>query len=149
MRAVAAIVLLASATSGCAFGMTADKFVPGRGPEGIRSEVTTSSARFDGELIAVRDDALLLLASVAAPGGGTPAPPNASRMVRLIPFTAIVSAQFHQLGPRFQIRRGRAPSGRVKERLRLVSRFPHGMSPAIEADLLKAYGQSAPAGVDR
>lgn len=149
MRAAAAIVLLACATSGCAFGMTADKFVPARGPEGIRSTVSTDRARFEGELLAVRDDALLLLASVAALGGGTPAPQNAGPMVRLIPFTAIVSAQFHQLGSGFQIRRGRALSGRVKERLRLVSRFPYGMSPAIEADLLRAYGQSAPAGVDQ
>ena len=149
MRAAAAVVLLAGATSGCAFGMTADKFVPGRGPEGIRSAVTTRTARFDGELIAVRDDALLLLASATAPGDGTRAPQNASLMVRLIPFTAIVSAQFHQLGRGSQIGEGRVPSASVKERLRLVSRFPYGMSPAIEADLLKAYGQSAPAGPER
>jgi hypothetical protein len=129
--------------------MTADKFVPARGPEGIRSTVSTDRARFEGELLAVRDDALLLLASAAASGGGTPAPQNASPMVRLIPFTAIASAQFHQLGSRFEIRGGRSPSPRVRERLRRVSRFPQGMSPAIEADLLKAHGQSAPAGVDR
>ena len=149
MRAAAAIVLLAGATSGCTFGLTADKFMPARGPEGIHTGVITRSARFDGELLAVRDDALLLLASATAPGSGAPPPQNARRMVRLIPFTAIVRAQFLQLGPGFQIREGHAPSGRIKERLRLVSRFPHGMSPDIEADLLKAYGQSAPAGVDR
>ena len=37
----------------------------------------------------------------------------------------------------------------MRERLRLVSRFPYGMSAAVERDLLKAYGQDAFAGLER
>ena len=35
-----------------------------------------------------------------------------------------------------------AKSDEARERLRLISRYPQGMSPELEARLLEAYGQS-------
>jgi hypothetical protein len=143
MRATVAALLIGCLFSACAIGMHTDKFKPARGPHGVRSTVTTPNGVFTGELIELRDTAVVLLAEL-----GPPAAPDTKRL-RLIPFSSIARAEFEQLGSGVRLANGRPPSPRARERLRLLSRFPDGLSPAVEGDLLKAYGQDAFAGVDR
>ena len=140
------VLLVALFHGACAFGMTTEKFVPANNPAGVRTEVSTSGGVFRGELLEVRDGALIVLSN-----GGQDAPPGSApkQLLRLIPFGSIVRARFDQHGSGFDIIDGRAPSGRVVERLRLLSRFPYGMSREVEAELLKVHGQTALAGVER
>jgi len=124
--------------------MQPSEFEPARGPQGIRSDVVTPAGRFTGELLEVRDTGIVLLAdegTAAAPGVRT-------QRLRLIPFAGIIRAEFVQRRG-LQLSDGKRPSPRVIERLRLLSRFPYGMSPAIQRDLLKAYGQDTLAGAER
>ena len=142
MRATAAVVI-ACLSTGCVFGMNAKKFKPAQTPHGVHATVVTPTGPFSGELIEVREAALVLLAdegSAAAP---------ASKRLRMIPFTSVQRAEFEQLGSDVRLEGGRAPSPSVRERLRLVSRFPYGMAPGVEEALLKAYGQAAFGGADR
>lgn len=144
MRARVALILLGCLVSGCVIGMHPSEFELARTPQGIRSTVVTSDGRFTGELLEVREAGIVLLAEdeiAAAPGVRT-------QRLRLIPFAAISRADFAQRGA-LQLSDGNQPSARVIQRLRLVSRFPYGMSPAIERDLLKAFGQDTLAGVGR
>lgn len=127
--------------------MTAEKFVPANSPAGVGAEVRTSGGVFAGELVEIREAALIVLSNEA---GGSALPGRPPRqLLRLIPFPSIDRARFHQLGSGFDITGARAPSGRVRERLRVLSRFPYGMSRELEAELLKVYGQAGFAGVER
>lgn len=141
------ILLLALLHGACAFGMTTERFVPANSPAGVRTELRTSRGVFEGELVEVREGALIVLSNEA----GQNAPPGtpAKQLLRLIPFRSIVHARFDQHGSGSDISEGRAPSGRVRERLRLLSRFPYGMSREVEAELLKVHGQTDFAGVER
>ena len=137
------ITALATVTlSACAVGMHVRDFQPARGAEGVGATVRTPTATLTGELLEVRDSGLLLLTRDDAAASHA-APQQDKGQIRLIPYSAIARAQFAQLGARTDLDNGRPPSPGLRERLRLVSRFPDGLSPAVEADLLKAYGQSA------
>lgn len=144
MRATAALVLIGCLASACAIGMRPSQFEPARSPQGIRSEVVTSGGRFTGELLEVREAAIVLLADE----GGAAAPGVRTQQLRLIPFAAISRAEFVQRGA-LRLADGKRPSARTMESLRLLSRFPYGMAPAIERDLLKAHGQDTLAGAGR
>jgi hypothetical protein len=146
MKGPIAIVLLAGIAGGCAYGMTREKFRPAQNPQGIATHITTSAAEFAGELIEIRPAGLVLLSEEAIPfpRNGTT---TAKQQLRLIPYGAIRSSRFEQLDPRLYIIDGRTPPDRERERLRLVSRFPQGLSPEVLSQLLKAYGQTELAGI--
>jgi hypothetical protein len=123
MRILFALGLALCALAGCQVGTHARNYQPATGPAGaiVNLELADRS-RTRGELLAVEPDALLLL--------------------RIDELTRISLSQ---------IRRGRAPkigfdgrlAGNTRERLRLVSRFPQGISGELEGRLLQAHGQSA------
>ena len=108
---------------GCQVGTQAKNYPPATGPAGaiVNLELADKS-KTTGELLPVETDALLLL--------------RTSEVTRI---------------SLLQIRRGRAPkvafdgrlAGNTRERLRLVSRFPQGVSSELENRLLQAYGQPA------
>ena len=136
-----------AATVGCAFGPTARTFRPAESPAGVEAHLTTSAAEFSGELIEVRGDAIVLLShAYATANGGTRAP---ELVLRLIPFTTVRTSRFEQMGSSITVSDGRPPDQRVRDRLRLVSRFPHGLSEPVLSQLLAKYGQTALAGVQR
>jgi hypothetical protein len=117
---------LAAALSGCYFGQTAAKFEPARGPRGVAVSITTvSRMNVFGELIEVGSESLLV---------------NTAPAVVLVPYTAIERAAFLQTG--LFIDHGQAPSPSTREKLRLLSRFPQGLSPALRQALLDARGQT-------
>ncbi|HKP49385.1 MAG TPA: hypothetical protein VJU17_05170 [Gemmatimonadales bacterium] len=115
------IALLLSA--GCSVGSKVKNYAPAQGPAGAMLELELEGKRaLIGELMAVADSSLLVQS-----GGRL-------HRVRL----ALIES-------------GKAPSVRftsaplppeVREHLRLISRYPQGISPELESRLLQAYGQT-------
>ena len=105
----------------CYVGTSARNYAPAKGPAGAMLELDLEGARkAGGELLAVEDSTLLLLVG--------------RNLVRL---------------PMSQVKHGRAPKlsfsrddlrGEKRYRLRLISRYPQGLTPELEARLLEAYG---------
>jgi len=151
MRARLLLVFLAPLASGCVLGPTAGDFGPAHRPAGLEFEVATASVDFQGELLEVRQDALLMRSLLITRDTGRAKLRTSEQQIRLVPFSLIRNATFRQLRSGYhhvQIRKGRAPAAQDRERLRLASRFPYGMEPQVLAALLKAHGQTAPKGIE-
>ena len=105
-------------------GSSGSHYPPAQGPAGaIVSLDLEDKRRITGELLAVEEAALLLLQERAMTRVALPV-----------------------------IRSGKAPKiyfsgakldAATRERLRLVSRYPQGVSPELEARLLQAYGTTS------
>ena len=118
----ALVVVLA----GCYFGQTAAKFEPALGPRGVATTITSAGRTVvSGELIEVGDTSLLV--------------DTAQAIVR-VPYDVIRYAAFAQTG--IHLDDGRAPAASKRDKLRLLSRFPQGLSPALLQALLEARGQT-------
>ena len=144
MRTILALTSIACLSSACTLGMSTSEFKPARSPHGVRMVVSAVGGEFAGELIEVRDASVVILEDGASTGG----PGVRAQRLRATPFSSIRLAKFEQR-PALRLRDGKPPSAAMRERLRLLSRFPYGMSPAVERDLLKAYGQDSFAGLER
>jgi hypothetical protein len=118
------IILAACTLQACRFGPTVENFPPAHTPKGISGHVMTSRGNYTAELIEVRGDGIVILEA---------------QTFRLIPYTAVVSARFDGIPQ--TISSGHAPSRKGHERLRLVSRFPQGLTPELLLQLLAANGQ--------
>lgn len=147
MKRPIVIVLLAAVASGCSYGMTTEKFRLTQSPRGIETRVTTSEAEFAGELIEIREDGLVLLSERMFFPTRNGTAETAERLLRLIPYAAVRRSRFEQLGRLVSIIDGHPPTDNGRERLRLVSRFPQGLSQEGLSQLLKEYGQTALAGI--
>ena len=127
------IVALALAPTGCMVGPSAAGFVPANGPAGVTVELRTMRAhKLAGELLEVRDTAILLLASDS---------------VRLVPFRAVRLAAVRQRG-NLDFGEGQAPDASTLYRLRQLTRFPNGLTPDLAQKLLAAHGQTEPIAVE-
>lgn len=147
MKGAIVVALLAGCAGGCSYGMTAEKFQPARSPRGIETRITTSDTVFAGELIEVRETGMVLLSATLRPLAPSATPETPDRRLRLIPYAAIVRSKLEQLDAALFITDGRTPTDTSRERLRLVSRFPQGLSPEVLSRLLEAQGQTALAGI--
>jgi hypothetical protein len=128
MRSRLGVLLPVVVALGCAVGTTANNYPPALGPAG--AQVTLSlrgGLEVKGELLAVGQDSLLVLRG----GHGE------RRLVR-IPSDVLrgVKAPGVSYG-------GSGLPEQPRERLRLISRYPQGVSPDLERHLLQAYGQDA------
>ncbi|MEO8126539.1 MAG: hypothetical protein ABJF23_27140 [Bryobacteraceae bacterium] len=119
--------MLVSLLAGCRFGMTAAKYRPAQEPKGVTLRIKTSQAQLVGELIEVSDSGVVLLSD---------------QKVRLIPYTAILSSEADQTGSRYRLSKGQPPKPDVQVHLRLLSRFPQGLTPEITQQLLALHGQT-------
>ena len=109
-------------------GGRAQSFAPAQAPEGVFTEIVTATGGFiSGELLEIQDTALLLLSD---------------QQLFLLPYAVVRRAHFAQMKSDTTISDEEAPSAAVRERLRLVSRFPQGVTPELLGELLAAYGQS-------
>ncbi len=117
-------LLGALALGGCHVGTRVGSFAPATGPAGVHVTVDSRVASFDAELLAVSDTGLLLAGD--------------SGLV-FAPYRAIRRATFNQLDD--EIYKGVPPDAAARERLRLTSRFPHGVSAERLHALLAAYHQ--------
>ena len=118
---------LLAVIAACPVGTTARHYT--NSAEGIYVDVQLVGrprVRFSGELMSVRDSTLLVLRD------------DYEHVVE-VPIRAIRYATFDRQGTLIdggQLRR------RDREKLRLMSRFPNGVSPELEARLLSAHGQT-------
>lgn len=127
-------VLLCVVTAGCV-GTHAGSLRPANEPAGVFVTLAVTSRtgerhwkndRVSGELLAVQDTAFLLLVD---------------QRLTLVPYGATTGGSARQQRSFFL--KGRAPDRGLRERLRLLSRYPQGVSPELLARLLAAYGQPA------
>ena len=126
------LVVLAWLSNGCSFGMTARKYRPAQYPQGVIMHLDTTQGKLSGELIEVRDTGIVVLAS---------------QKLRLLPYSAIVSSEVDQTSAHYSISKQTLPKPDVQAHLRLLSRFPQGLTPEFLHQLLGAYGQTELAGV--
>ena len=127
------LVMLAGLSNGCSFGMTARKYRPAQQPQGVNMRVDTAQGQLLGELIEVRDDGIVVLAD---------------QKLRLLPYTVILSSKADQTDSRYAISQRTVPKRDVLEHLRLLSRFPQGLTPELMRQLLDACGQTELAGAN-
>jgi len=113
--------------------MTAREYRPARDPNGVIVRVHTATGQLLGELIEVRDSGIVLLAN---------------QKLHLLPYTVILSSEVHQTPSRYFISKRTAPNPDVQAHLRLLSRFPQGLSAELMRQLLDAHGQSELAGAN-
>ena len=115
--------------AGCRIGPSPDGYRPAHRPEGARADLTLSEQVLRGELLALHKDGLVVLV--------TDKPVDE---LAFVPFDAIQEGEFDQ-GKTLRLRNGKAPGARARERLRLMSRYPQGLSDNVLARLLAAYEQ--------
>ena len=122
-------VAVALGIGACHAGPDTQHFAPAVQPRGIQVNVELRGSRIPGELLEVQDSALLLLR------------PTGTQVV-LVPLREIRSAVFQQRG--VLIYHGAFVGGGTAAQLRLLSRYPTGLTPGLRSALLAAYGQSEP-----
>jgi hypothetical protein len=124
------LLLLGLPLAGCSLGVgtSVKDFEPAHTPQGVRAEINAGGAAFTGELLEVRETGLLV---------------RTGRRLVLVPYAAIGQAQFLR-AECCRLAGGRPPLSDVKRKLRLMSRFPQGLTAELRQRLLAAYGQSAP-----
>ena len=115
----------------CRYGVSVESFPPARTATGVASDIMTDRGRLTGELIEVRDSGIVILAE---------------RVLRLLPYSEIVSSRFEGLSRGVTLGNRRPPTAESREQLRMASRFPPGLSPEMLEKLLQAHGQTSLAG---
>jgi len=128
MRAVPIVLAAWLGLAGCHVGPRLRTFPPAQGPEGVAARLVTRSRQVRGEVLVVQDTALIVR------GGDS---------LYFVPIAAIRQGTFPKV-IEVEIRKGEFVRwGTSRERLRLVSRFPQGLSDDRLQALLAAYGQRA------
>ena len=95
--------------------------------------IDTEQGKLTGELIEVRDSGIVVLAD---------------QKLRLLPYTAILSSEVDQTSSHYAISKRTVPKPDVQAYLRLLSRFPQGLTPELMRQLLDAHGQTELAGAN-
>lgn len=114
-----ALLLLAA----CPVGTTGKGYAPAKGPAGATVTLELMARpQIVAELLAVEESALLVV--------------REGRVAR-VPLSLVASGK----APKVSFT-GPTLTGETRERLRLISRYPQGVSADLEARLLEAYGQS-------
>jgi len=117
-RSLSALLLLAA----CSVGTTGRSYAPAKGPAGAAVSLDLAGRReVSGELLAVEEATLLVL--------------QEQQLIR-VAVTLIESGK----APKVSFK---GWTGATRERLRLISRYPQGVSPELEARLVEAYGVSS------
>ncbi len=128
MRIQTALGLGVMVMAACTVGTHANNYAPAQGPAGATVQLQLSDkTRISGELLAVEQNALLILRN--------------SQLIRV---------------PLSQVQTGSAPKvsfdgrlrGDSRERLRLISRYPQGVSAELESQLRRAYGRRVVGDID-
>lgn len=121
-------VIVVSAALACSVGTKAKNFPPAREPAGATVQIRygRTSLQLNGELLAVQEEGLL---------GRT------GDRVWLAPDTLLRRGVIAMRGMRVAFS-GRL-RGSIRERFRLLSRFPQGVTPDVLRQVLAAYGQDS------
>ena len=125
MRNHTACIVLTVLLAGCAVGPRVETFKPARSPAGVEASLDLTDGRLmQGELLAVEEPGLTLLIG---------------NSVTQVPYARVRKASFAQT--RIVIDQSKPWSAAVREELRLLSRFPQGLTPTLLTSLLAAYRQ--------
>lgn len=127
MRARLALLCVVGTLAACRVGSRPETFRPAQGPRG--ADVRFNAAML-AELLTVSDTAFLVR--------------NTRGQILLVPFRSIREADFIQLGGLYDFVSSRGPGASRLERIRLVARFPQGLTAEQLGQLLAAAGQQAP-----
>ena len=149
MKAPVVCLLVSLLLNGCQLGPRIDEFEQARRPEGITTTIElrggfSKGGRLEGELLQVEEHGLLLNTRDIQKGGGV------ERRLVFVPFIAMADIDLDRLGLKVladydQETEDDVATRRVyhRERLRLLSRFPQGLSTPLLQQLLDAEGQTA------
>ena len=135
-------LLIGLSIAGCAtIGVEVDEFKPAQGPQGVHMELKLHDGivdgnRIEGELLAVRADGVVLNVL-----DDTDKAEPSARLV-LVPFWMTNSARLEQMGSVRVKSQGQAVDEKYLNKLRLVARFPQGLSDELMATLLAESGQA-------
>jgi hypothetical protein len=125
-----AFVVLTALLSSCVFGQRAEEYARPRAEileiEVLPSPQVADATRLTGELLAVEETGLLLLAG---------------QTVLFVSYESIRRVKFERI-KNIRFPAGQPPPPETVKTLRLVSRFPYGLSPEVKAALLAAYDQT-------
>lgn len=95
--------------------------------------IKTAKGDYSGELIEVRPAGVVLLAD---------------QKLRLLPYAEILSSLADQTPSRYSISKREAPKAAVQAHLRMLSRFPQGLTPELMRQLLELNGQTELSGAN-
>ena len=138
----------------CHLGPRFAEFGPAHAPAGVRVEASVAASKasvarteVQGELLEVREQGLLVLGVlVEVREEGLKKVPmqhsDGKKHVVLVPFGGIQKARFEGTGRCCELNERIVPTDQVRDRLRLVSRFPQGLSPDLLRRLLEIQGQA-------
>ncbi len=110
----------------CAFGGTGAALPVANRPGGATALLETSSGPLAGELIAVQDDGVVV----------------AEKTIVFAPFTALKKFRINAMTDEYALQPLEIPDADKLARLRSVSHFPQGLTPAITKRLLEQAAQS-------
>lgn len=127
MRRLVCLLLIVLPLAACRYGTSAETFPPAQGPEGVTIRVETDSSGLRGELIEVRADGIVLRV------GG---------QMWFLAYRLIESSRLEQYSDDFGMGDGEVPPQELRDRMRLLARFPQGLDDEMLDDLLRLYGQT-------
>ena len=141
------VSLLASLATGCVLhpGSTLADFPTASGPQGAAIRVTVSGGEYLGELLESRADAFLILTRMRLEHNRGETRQFKEVLVRRVPYARVVQVLADGV-PQAGIPRWVAGGQASRERFRLISRFPQGLTPELLQQLLKMYNQTELAG---
>jgi hypothetical protein len=119
--------LMLALLTGCTIGPRGDRTALAQSPRGANIELVTQVGTLRGELLVMRDSGVVLLT-------------DANR-VTLVEYEAIIRGRAEDGPASFTGASARA--GRQFDALRGKSRFPRGLQPNVEAELLRLYDQTS------
>jgi hypothetical protein len=138
----ARLLLVALLVTACSTGIEVAEFRPAQGPRGVMMDLELDPGYLEGdmlrgELLAVREDSLLLSVN------GYRDEQDDVRRVVSVAFGIMDRATLDQMGRAQVISQGRARDEAYLDRLRLISRFPQGLSDKLLQDMMSGYDQHA------
>lgn len=144
---VIAFSLLTSLTAACALrsGSTLADFPTATGPQGAAIRLTVVGGEYRGELLETRADAFVILTRTRLEHNRGETREFKEVLVRRVPHARVVQVQADGV-PAAGIPRWEPRSQTSRERFRLISRFPQGLTPELLQQLLKMHGQTEVAG---
>jgi len=122
------VALSLLAFSACVIGKSGKDLAIAAIPGGAQATVVSRGGAISGELVAVRDDGVVL---------------SAQKQLSFFPFASLGGLTIGQMKDDYRLSPGERPSREKLDRLRLVSHFPQGLTPEVERQLLAQLGQAA------
>lgn len=127
-RGIATALALITIASGCTFGRSGKDLVVATGPGGATISAAVPQGTVTGELVTLREHGLIV---------------RSGTQLRFLPYGIITRLTVSELGPDYAVSAQGGMTAQKKAKLRLVSRFPQGMTPQVEREFLAKLGQSA------